>query len=151
MSYDGIIDPRDETIERLQAQVDHLQFCLDEIRGVNVMAPWNVYLTASEIAVVNTLALASPRILTRESILTAIHPTFEQPHFKIVDVFLHRARKALEPVGIEIETVYGQGRMMRKESAQRWLAWTGMASRGEEPPADYPKFEAQKRLRRKAA
>lgn len=55
---------------------------------------------------------AKPRAMTREQLLDRLYqlrPADDEPEAKIVDVFVCHIRKALQPLGIQIETVRGRG------------------------------------------
>lgn len=77
-------------------------------------------LTKQEFALFEALWTARPRVMTKEQLLaaTAGHG-FDDREIKIVDVFVCKARKKLEPTGIVIDTAWGRGyRILTPRAAQ---------------------------------
>lgn len=83
---------------------------VDSETGIVVARGHAAMLTNQEGAIFAALWSAKPRTLTKEQLLaaTADH-AFDDRELKIVDVFICKARKKLQPLGIEIGTVWGKG------------------------------------------
>lgn len=128
-------------IAALEARVEELEFYLAEIQGKTVRPPWGTHFTRMEMAVLNALALASPRIMSKGAILTAVHPTLDQPQEKIVDVYVCRIRPLIAQLGLSITTHWGQGYSMPRADAEKWRTWTQARAEGRPRPDDYPDVE----------
>ncbi|WP_269244920.1 winged helix-turn-helix domain-containing protein [Rhizobium sp. AG207R] len=69
-------------------------------------------LTGSEALLVQRLAEVFPRVLTKEAALDWLYQFAaegEEPEIKIIDVFICKARKKLDPIGVRIDTLWGKG------------------------------------------
>lgn len=69
-------------------------------------------LTRQESALFKALWSARPRTLSKEQLLDSIYgllPDADEPEIKIIDVFVCKIRKKVDPLGFAIETVWGRG------------------------------------------
>ena len=130
-----------DRIAALEARVEELEFYLAEIQGKTVRPPWGLKLTPMEMALANSLALASPRIMSRSALLMVLYPTAEQPLEKIIDVWVCRVRKMMAPIGLGVITHDGLGYSMSRADGIQWRSWVSARSAGETKPADYPEFD----------
>ncbi|MER9912667.1 winged helix-turn-helix domain-containing protein [Mesorhizobium sp. M0050] len=56
------------------------------------------------------LRSAGHRVRSQASLLTRLYQLkTDEPELKIIDVFVCKLRKKLKPLGVEIQTVWGQG------------------------------------------
>lgn len=84
-------------------------------------------LTAIKVRVLDALYRASPKFLDRETLLTAgWGDAALDLNDRSVDAEIKRIRKALRPLGLEIETGYGRGYRFVGHSAEAG-AYTGRA------------------------
>lgn len=80
-------------------------------RGMVVANGKFAILTTHESMLLRKLSDVFPRLLSKEAILEwmyQINPD-KEPEIKIVDVFVCKIRKKIEPLGIGIETHWGKG------------------------------------------
>lgn len=68
-------------------------------------------LTGHEMLLLQRLAEVFPRVLSKESALEWLYQlnADSEPEIKIIDVYICKARKKLEPIGVRIDTVWGKG------------------------------------------
>lgn len=105
------LSERDEEIRQLRA----------ELAGPRLLPGWLPYLTGKEQQFLR--ALASREFLSKEAILIAVYgSTDDAPDVKIVDVFVCKLRRKLATYDITIETVWGKGYRLSRESRQALLA-----------------------------
>lgn len=81
-------------------------------RGMVVANGKFAVLTGREVLLIQRLAEVFPRILTKEAALDWLYQfenENEEPEIKIIDVFICKARKKLEPIGVRIDTAWGKG------------------------------------------
>lgn len=81
-------------------------------RGMVVANGKFAVLTGKEILIVQRLAEVFPRVLSKEKALEWMYQFAaedEEPEIKIIDVFICKARKKLTPIGVRIDTLWGQG------------------------------------------
>ncbi|WP_436253464.1 winged helix-turn-helix domain-containing protein [Neorhizobium sp. LjRoot104] len=81
-------------------------------RGMVVANGKFAVLTGSESLLLQRLAEVFPRVLTKEAALEWMYQFAaegEEPEIKIIDVYICKARKKLEPIGVRIDTVWGKG------------------------------------------
>lgn len=104
-----------ETVASLQAEVDRLRDYVEELEGL-IFKPDQVVdlkqafgLTKMEAKVVTFLMGRS--FATRETIYDAIYAGQHGswPNVDITKIFICKARRKLRPLGIEIETIWGEG------------------------------------------
>jgi DNA-binding response OmpR family regulator len=82
------------------------------------VAPRSWGLTGSEQVVFRTLAKTG--FATREHLLAALYAGRDKPvSTHTLDVFVHRVRSKLEPHGIAIDVVWGEGYVLRKGWRER--------------------------------
>ncbi len=78
--------------------------------GIVVRGDSYALLTQQEHAVFAALRRVSPRVRSREQLLSDLyHLQIDEPGIGVVDVFVCKLRKKLRPLGIEIDTVRGRG------------------------------------------
>lgn len=68
-------------------------------------------LTRQEFSLFEDLRAAFPRMRSQEQLLDALYwdrPN-EVPELKIIDVFVCKLRKKIKPLGLQIQTIWGQG------------------------------------------
>lgn len=82
--------------------------------GIVVSRGRYVRLTANEFGVLQLLHQRMPRVLTKQALLSSLYQLRpdDPPEIKIVDVWICKLRKKLKPLGINIDTVWGQGYRM---------------------------------------
>jgi len=75
-------------------------------------------LTGSEMGILHALAEVFPRVLSKGAAMDALYSTRpdQEPEAKIVDVFICKLRKKIEPLGIFIDTSWGNGYALRAET-----------------------------------
>lgn len=76
--------------------------------------------TGKEYAILELLALRKGSTVTKETILNHLYGGRDEPHAKIVDVFVCKLRKKLAAAGnggFEIETMWGRGYLVRETEA----------------------------------
>jgi DNA-binding response OmpR family regulator len=81
-------------------------------RGMVVANGKFAVLTGTEVLLVQRLAEVFPRVLSKEAALEWLYQFSaegEEPEIKIIDVFICKARKKLEPIGVRIDTAWGKG------------------------------------------
>lgn len=79
-------------------------------------------LPETEFNLFNFLWNAKPRLVSREQLMSDaywLRHDVDEPDIKIIDVFICKIRKKLEPLGVSIDTVWGRGYRIlpRKEGA----------------------------------
>jgi DNA-binding response OmpR family regulator len=81
-------------------------------RGMVVANGKFAVLTGNESLLLQRLAEVFPRVLSKEAALEWMYQFAaegEEPEIKIIDVFICKARKKLDPIGVRIDTVWGKG------------------------------------------
>lgn len=105
------IEERDETIRQLRA----------ELSGPDELPGWLPHLTGRESDFLRVLA-SRDRLLTKEALYVAVYGSTDNgPDLKIVDVIICKLRRKLIDHGIIIETVWGQGYKLDRDSRQLLL------------------------------
>ncbi|MBZ9873107.1 helix-turn-helix domain-containing protein [Mesorhizobium sp. BR1-1-9] len=68
-------------------------------------------LTGQEMMLVQRLAEVFPRVLTKEAAMEWLYQLGGdiEPEIKIIDVYICKARKKLDLIGVRIDTVWGKG------------------------------------------
>jgi DNA-binding response OmpR family regulator len=69
-------------------------------------------LTGFEALLVARLAEIFPRVASKEELLTWMYQfksADEEPDIKIIDVYICKARKKLDQIGVRVDTVWGKG------------------------------------------
>lgn len=80
-------------------------------RGMVVANGKFAMLTGHEAMLLQRLAEVFPRMMSKEAIIEwmyQINPD-KEPEIKIVDVYVCKIRKKIEPIGVRIETFWGKG------------------------------------------
>lgn len=77
----------------------------------------NLDLSAREISVLEILLLRAGRVVSKEHLTESLYGWSEDVGENAIEVGIHRLRKKLEPVGINIRTVRGLGYMLDKLDA----------------------------------
>ena len=80
-------------------------------RGMVIANGKFVTLSGHEMALLELLAKSFPRVLTKESALDHIYQLDPdgEPEIKIIDVYICKIRKKVEPLGLRIDTQWGKG------------------------------------------
>ena len=76
-----------------------------------------VDLPARELAVLELLLLRVGRVVTKQQILDNLYSWDDVSSSNTVEVFIHRLRKKLEPMGVNIRTVRGMGYLIDRGPA----------------------------------
>lgn len=109
--------------DELREQVRQLRDLVAGVTGGDSLGNlWRLGLTATEEKVVRRL-FAGGRI-SKEQIFNAVYDTHRAdciPAIKIVDVYICKVRRKLEPYGINIQTHWGAGYEMLEPDARRLL------------------------------
>ena len=88
-----------------------------------------VKLTSKEYAVLELLCLRKNITLTKETFLNHLYGGIDEPELKIIDVFVCKVRSKLANVAGNrhnyISTVWGQGYVLRDQTAQDYMAQMG--------------------------
>jgi len=120
----GLMAYESQTREQiLEAEVELLQYRLDELLGTKLIRPIPEMELAS-FRIVNVLARRAPCLIPHENLHHAFTDRaheLKNPHNSL-KVHIARARKMLEPHGIEIGLEWGRGYFMTTESARKWQA-----------------------------
>lgn len=77
----------------------------------------NLDLSAREISVLEILLLRAGRVVSKEHLSESLYGWGEDVGENAIEVGIHRLRKKLEPIGINIRTVRGLGYMLDKPDA----------------------------------
>lgn len=103
---DDLVIRQQMEIETLRERVRQLEDILAPA-AVDVPIEWR--LTASEARVF--AHLTTRVVATKQSIMAALYSDRpdDDPEMRIVDVFICKIRKKIEPFGVNIQTVWGQG------------------------------------------
>lgn len=118
-----MLDRRD-AIARMQDEIAELRERVRLLEAALVgewAPPTEWHLTRSESQVFRFLMRRERA--SRQAICTALfalRPDKDQPCDKIVDVHICRLRRKLDPFGVKIETIWGQGFALRDR--QQWAA-----------------------------
>jgi two-component system OmpR family response regulator len=75
-----------------------------------------VELSAREFAVLELLLLREGRVVTKQQIAEHLYGWEETSSSNVVDVFIYRLRRKLEPSGVDIRTVRGMGYLIEKHA-----------------------------------
>lgn len=124
MPYAG--QSREADLERenkkLRYRIEELEFQLSELLGTDLLNPVPA-LNGFKFRMINLLAKRSPNLVVYEAFLGTLATTFnESAQPNTLKVHMVHARRALSPLGIEIETVWARGYRMPPESAAKWQA-----------------------------
>lgn len=88
-------------------------------------APWVAGLTHNEALLCQHIRYRAPNPVTKSGLMNVLYahrPYGDEPDLKIIDVFVCKARKKLDRINVQIDTVWGQGYRMPADSVRRWDA-----------------------------
>ena len=93
------------------SHVEDLPISILPERGMVVANGKFAILTGHEALLLQRLAEVFPRVLTKDAALEWMYQISpdKEPEIKIIDVYICKARKKLEPIGVRIDTVWGRG------------------------------------------
>lgn len=117
---------RDEYVMALEAENEQLRekvARLEETLGVRIETPLVLGLTGQEARVFGILL--KRELVTKQQAMDVLYgerPDGDEAEIKIVDVFVCKLRKKLEPYEIAIETVWGRGYRIPAQSKTAALA-----------------------------
>ena len=77
-----------------------------------------VDLSAREFAVLELLLMRSGRVVSKEHMVNHLYGWGDEVGANAIEVYVHRIRKKLEPLGCEIRTVRGMGYLMERPDGQ---------------------------------
>jgi two-component system cell cycle response regulator CtrA len=106
--------------DELRAQNEDLQFRIRELQtavGMSYSLPMCLPLTSREAALLGVLMQRD--VATKDMILMALYNGMDEPQVKIIDVFVCKMRKKLQPFEIEISTLWGRGYYLAKEMKEK--------------------------------
>lgn len=90
--------------------VDDIPVTLLPERGMVVSGGKFVILTGHEMQLLQRLVEVFPRVLSRESAMSWLYQLADkEAEVKIIDVFVCKIRRKLQPLGIRIDTQWGRG------------------------------------------
>lgn len=100
------MDAKQAEIDRLQEQVRQL---LEALAPSTVMVPPEWGLTATQMRVFAHMTTRD--LVSRNSLMIALYGSrpHDHPNEEIISVFVAKIRRKLEPYGVRIKTVWGQG------------------------------------------
>ena len=114
MSQQDAMIAQRERIEELEEEVRQLR----ELLAPTVALPASLGLSQSARKVLGALLARSPRTVKKDALMHALYFNIDDaPEQKIIDVFIHKIRKALRPLGVEIGTDWGIGYFIDAKSA----------------------------------
>jgi two-component system cell cycle response regulator CtrA len=95
---------------------------LEDVLGFSIEMPIYLGLSSAEARVFG--ALMKRPTWTKDQLMAALysHRPEDPPEMKIVDVFICKLRKKLKPIGVEIETLWGQGYRLSPAMRDRAMA-----------------------------
>jgi len=73
-----------------------------------------IELSARELAVLELLLMREGRVVSKEHMVNHLYGWDEEVGANAIEVYVHRIRKKLEPLGCEIRTVRGMGYLMER-------------------------------------
>jgi len=101
-----------------QALPADLGFRIDEA-GIVLAGGRFARLTEHEAAVLAKLAEKPGRVISKDQLMAAVYwAADEDPHVKIIDVWICKMRPRLKPLGVVIETVWGRGYRLLPSNAR---------------------------------
>jgi two-component system cell cycle response regulator CtrA len=94
-------------------------------------------LSNKEFGVLQTLALRRGTVVTKEQVLNALYDGRDDPHSRVIEVFVCYLRKKLAEAGadVTIDTVHGIGYILRAGTARKHAPVPATALRPSAPPA----------------
>lgn len=113
MDVTARLDALQEENARLHERIAYLESSL----GLDFLAPAEYGLTPKESAVLGVLM--SRELAKKETVMLAVYQDMDTPEIKIVDVFICKIRKKLEPFGLGIETRWGLGYYLTPDTKRK--------------------------------
>jgi DNA-binding response OmpR family regulator len=112
--YAAMLEAENETLRERVRQ-------LEDMLGATFEAPIEFGLTRTENAILGLLSRVE--LATKETILSQLYSERpnQEPHIKIIDVFVCKMRRKLKPFDIVVENVWGRGYMLSKASKIKLL------------------------------
>lgn len=107
---------------------DHCPFCQEPLKkldrivvdfdaGVAILDDRAIILTPNQAIILDTLVNAAPRQVSRELLMSRLYKTdADEPEIKIIDVFVCKLRKGLVGTKYRIDTLWGKGYKLVRES-----------------------------------
>lgn len=97
---------------------------LEAVLGVRFEAPVVMGLTGAESRLLGVLMKRD--LVTKDAAMTALYVdrANDPPHDKIIDVFICKMRRKLDPYGVRIETLWGRGYRLPAKSREALVALT---------------------------
>lgn len=101
----------DKTCPVCGSHISDLPVTILPERGMVVANGKFVVLTGHEALLLQRLAEVFPRVLSKEAALEWLYQlnSEREPEIKIIDVYICKARKKLEHIGVRIDTIWGKG------------------------------------------
>lgn len=111
-----------EALEAANARLRDRVAELEDALGFTIEMPVYLGLTSAEARVFG--ALMKRPTWTKEQLMVALYSDRpdDPPEIKIVDVFICKLRKKLRPIGVDIETLWGQGYRLTPAMRERAAA-----------------------------
>jgi two-component system OmpR family response regulator len=75
-------------------------------------------LSLRELALIEVLMLREGRVVTKEQMVDHLYGWREEVGTNAIEVYIHRLRRKLEPVGVNIRTVRGMGYLLDKANGR---------------------------------
>lgn len=77
-------------------------------------------LTRQELTILLALKNVAPRVRSKEQLMADLYwSENEDPEIKIIDVWICKLRKKLQPLGVVIETIWGRGYRLVSTAARK--------------------------------
>lgn len=112
----------DDLVRRQQREIALLRERIRQLEEAlvptDIVAPLEWCLTGAEARLF--AFLTTREMATKQAIMNALYSgrAGDEPEIKIVDVFVCKLRKKIEPFGVDIQTVWGQG--YRLAGREQW-------------------------------
>lgn len=92
------------------SMIEELPVTILTERGMVVANGKFAILTGHEALLLQRLGEVFPRVLSKDAALAWMYQlTGEEPEIKIIDVYICKMRKKLDPIGVRIDTLWGKG------------------------------------------
>ena len=89
--------------------IDEMPVTFYPERGMVIAGGRFTVLTGKEMVLLEALCRSFPKGLTKAQLMDACYSGMDEPALKIVDVFICKIRKKVEPLGVRIDTIWGKG------------------------------------------